>query len=555
MIYRYSPLDQQIVDQRVTQFRYQTQRYLNQQITDEQFLPLRLQNGLYIQRLAPMLRISVPYGCISSDQIRQIAKISRDYDKGYVHLTTRQNIQINWPKLEEVPDILADLAKVQMHAIQTSGNCIRNFTSDPFAGVCQDEIVDPRPYCEVLRQWATLHPEFAFLPRKFKIAVIASEQDRAAILAHDIGLRIVNGDSGIGFQVFVGGGLGRTPVIGSEIYSYVPLKDIIRVLNAILRVYNLKGRRDNKYKARIKILVRALGVEQFRQLVDEQRQLEQQITPDLTPEQVDSVAQRFTQPNYQPIDGLLAEQQLQQQGRQDSKFKQWVADNCKTHKVNGYTAVVATIKTIGVPTGDITAEQLDSIATIADDFSMCQMVLTHDQNIVFPYVRKDQLYDLWLQINQSHLQQTSAQSMQDMICCPGGDYCSLANAKSIPVAELIQRQYSQSNINQKLGSIQVKISGCMNACGHHHIGHIGVLGVDKKGEEWYQILLGGRSDQKASLAKILGPSVARHQISAVIDAIIQTYQQLKNTNEQFIDTVHRVGLEPFKVAVYGKPKN
>ena len=550
-MYKYTEFDQKIVDQRVEQYRDQTQRYLQGQITEQQFLPLRLQNGLYVQRLAPMLRICVPYGCISSKQLRQISYISRHYDKGYIHLTTRQNIQINWPALEEVPDILADLAAVQMHAIQTSGNCIRNFTSDPFAGVALDELIDPRPYCELLRHWATLHPEFAFLPRKFKIAVTASDVDRAAILAHDIGIKLIEKNGEVGCCIYVGGGLGRTPIIASKIYDFIPLPELIRILNSILRVYNLHGRRDNKYKARIKILVKALGVDKFRDMVDEQYALEQKLTPELKQADLAAVTARFVVPKYQTLDALEQQQKLQQDLASNQVFNNWYQANCYSHKVKGYQAMVITVKEIGVPTGDMSAEQLDAVADLADKYSFGQMVLTHEQNIVFTDVRKQDVYKLWQQTLAINLNSSLAETAQDMICCPGGDFCSLANAKSIPVAEDLQRLL-QKYAETDLGKISINISGCMNACGHHHIGNIGILGVDKKGQEWYQIQLGGRSDENARVGKILGPSFAREKVPAVIEQILQVFNTNRKAKELFIDTYERVGIEPFKQQVYAK---
>jgi len=549
-MYVYDSYDQQIVDQRVAQFREQTDRFLKGELAAEEFLPLRLQNGLYIQRHAPMLRIAVPYGLISSTQLRRIAHISRKYDKGYAHFTTRQNIQLNWPALEDVPDILADLAEVQMHAIQTSGNCIRNTTTDQFAGVIADEIEDPRPWCEIIRQWSTLHPEFAFLPRKFKIAVnAATNTDRAAIRFHDIGLQLVKNEAGdIGFQVFVGGGLGRTPIVGQEINAFLPQQHLLSYLDAILRVYNLKGRRDNKYKARIKILVKALGVEAFRTLVDEQWKLIKDGAETLTVSEIERVKSHFVDPAYEPIEDQT--EALAQLRFDHSAFDKWIQRNVESHKKAGYAAVTVSLKKPGYAPGDATAEQIDTLANLAESYSFGELRVSHQQNIILADVKQSDLFTLWNALSALGLADATVGTLNDVICCPGGDYCALANAKSIPIAEAIQVKFDDLDYLYDLGDIDLNISGCMNACGHHHIGNIGILGVDKKGEEFYQISLGGDSGIDGQIGKILGPSFKAEQVPDVLQKVIDTYVEKRQENELFIDAVHRLGLDPFKERVY-----
>ncbi|MFS1525913.1 nitrite/sulfite reductase [Microbulbifer sp. 2304DJ12-6] len=551
-MYRYDDRDRAILNDRVAQFRGQTQRYLSGELSEEQFLVLRLQNGLYIQRLAPMLRIAVPYGLLNSTQLRRLARISRDYDKGYAHFTTRQNLQFNWPHLEDVPDILAELAEVEMHAVQTSGNCIRNTTSDPFAGIAPDEIADPRPYCELIRQWSSFHPEFAFLPRKFKIAVSGSEQDRAAIRVHDIGVQIKKRAGEVGFQILVGGGQGRTPVIAETIRDFLPEVDLLSYLEAIVRVYNRLGRRDNKYKARIKILVKALGTEEFGRRVEEEWQQIKNGTEKLTPKALQWARSFFTARNYKTFDGSASEAALQQQAEGDRAFARWLERNTYCHRVPGYRAIKLSTKPTGVPPGDVTDRQLDAIADLADDFSFGEARVTHDQNVVLADVEQDKLYALWQQARKAGFATPNIGTLTDMICCPGGDYCSLANAKSIPVAEAIQRRFDDMDYLYDLGDLNLNISGCMNACGHHHVGHIGILGVDKKGEEFYQIQLGGSASNDASLARVLGPSFSRAEVPAVIGKILDLYVQQRRTAEPFIDTYKRIGLQPFKESVYAK---
>ncbi|MFT7558656.1 MAG: sulfite reductase (NADPH) hemoprotein beta-component [Flavobacteriales bacterium] len=550
-MYVYDDYDRKIINERVEQYKRQTTRFLEGKLKEEEFLPLRLQNGLYVQRLAPMLRIAVPYGMINTRQLRKLAKVARNYDKGYVHFTTRQNIQLNWPKLEEVPDILAELAGVEMHAVQTSGNCIRNTTTDQFAGVAVDEIVDPRPYCEIIRQWSTFHPEFAFLPRKFKIAVSGTEDDRAAIHFHDIGLQIVTNDrKEIGFQVLVGGGLGRTPVIASVVREFLPEKDLLTYLEAILRVYNLRGRRDNKYKARIKILVKATGVEEFSALVEDEWQHIRDTQTRLTDKEINRAKSYFTEHDYETINAEPVNAANEALASENKAFSNWMSRNISSHKVEGYCAVSLSLKPIGVPPGDVTDRQLDAIADLADQYSFSEVRSTHQQNIVLADIKISDLFDLWSALRENGLATPNIGTLNDMICCPGGDYCSLANAKSIPVAEAIQNEFDDLDYLYDLGDIELNISGCMNACGHHHIGHIGILGVDKRGKEFYQIQLGGRQDNKAAIGKVLGPSFSREEVTSVIVKIINVYTSNRVDGETFINAYDRLGIVPFKEAVY-----
>jgi len=550
-MYRYDQYDQTIVDERVAQYRDQTQRYLAGTISEEEFLPLRLQNGLYVQRLAPMLRIAVPYGLLSSQQIRKLAHISRKYDKGYVHFTTRQNIQLNWPQLEEVPDILAELASVEMHAIQTSGNCIRNTTTDQYAGVAADEIEDPRPWCEIIRQWSTLHPEFAFLPRKFKIAVCGSEEDRAAFLLHDIGIQLVTNDQGeSGFHIFVGGGLGRTPVIASSIREFLPREHLLTYLDAILRVYNRYGNRDNKYKARIKILVRAWTADVFAERVESEWAHLKDGPATLTGDEIERMKSFFTMPDYKTVDAQALDSELQQTAGQNKAFARWLERNTRTQKQAGYRSVSLSLKPAGVAPGDVTDQQLETIADLADRFSFGELRSTHNQNIVLTDVLVCELFELWELARAAGLATPNIGTINDMICCPGGDYCSLANAKSIPVAEAIQRKFDDLDYVYDLGDLELNISGCMNACGHHHIGHIGILGVDKKGEEWYQIQIGGSASKDAALAKVLGPSLSREAVTDSIEKLLDVYVENRLEGETFLAAYQRIGIDKFKERVY-----
>ncbi len=546
-MYSYDEQDQTVVDERAAQYRDQTRRYFEGKLTEEQFLPLRLQNGLYIQRHAPMLRIAVPYGHLAAKQLRMIAHIARTYDKGYVHFTTRQNIQLNWPKVEDSPAILEDLASVQMHCIQTSGNCIRNTTSDPLAGVCHDEVEDPRPYCEIIRQWSTLHPEFAFLPRKFKIAVTGAPVDRAAVRVHDIGLRLVKDESGeTGFEVIVGGGLGRTPIIGKVIRRFLPKRHLLSYLDAILRVYNLKGRRDNKFKARIKILVKEMGVEAFREAVEtEWRQIRDRFP--LEEETIDWYKARFVRPDYDPEAG---EEEWLERRREEAAFDAWYRYNTTAHKVPGYRVVFLSLKPPGVAPGDMTSEQLEAVARLCERYSFGVTRTTHTQNLVFADVRQTDLYELWQSLRELNLATPNVGKLTDMICCPGLDYCALANASSISVAHDIYARFEDLDYLYDLGDIRVNLSGCMNGCGHHSVGHIGILGVDKKGEEWYQITLGGSSADEATLGSRLGPAVAKDKVADTVEAIIETYVAQRKEDEAFLETVRRIGVQPFKERVY-----
>ena len=548
-MYVYDQYDQHIIEDRVRQFRDQTRRFLAGELADEEFRPLRLQNGLYIQRYAPMLRVAVPYGLLSSTQVRKLAEIARHYDKGYAHISTRTNVQFNWPELEDVPEILAELATVQMHAIQTSGNCIRNTTTDQFAGVAKDELIDPRPWCEIIRQWSTFHPEFAFLPRKFKIAVNGAVSDRAAIEVHDIGLEAVQNEAGeLGFRVSVGGGLGRTPIVGSFINEFLPWQHLLSYLDAILRVYNRYGRRDNKFKARIKILVKALTPEVFAERVDAEWAYLKDGPTTLTEAEVQRVSKFFVDPEYKALEDQ--DDALAQLGAEHPGFARWRQRNVVAHKKPGYAAVTLSLKSTGVAPGDVTDKQLDAIADLADRYSFGEVRNSHEQNMILADVEQAKLFELWHELRELGLATPNIGLLTDIICCPGGDFCSLANAKSIPIAESIQRRFDNLDYLFDLGNIDLNISGCMNACGHHHVGHIGILGVDKKGAEFYQVSLGGSSGRDASLGQILGPSFAQDSMPDVIEKIINVYVEQRTEDEQFIDTFRRIGIDPFKERVY-----
>ncbi|MBV61798.1 MAG: sulfite reductase [Nevskiales bacterium] len=548
-MYQYDAIDQTIVDERVRQFRDQTQRFLAGELTEDQYRPLRLQNGLYIQRFAPMLRIAIPYGLLSSLQLRKLASIAREYDRGYGHFTTRQNLQFNWPRLETVPDILEELASVQMHAIQTSGNCIRNTTSDQYAGVAADELEDPRPYCEIIRQWSTLHPEFAYLPRKFKIAVTASATDRAAIRVHDIGLQIVENAQGErGFAVFVGGGLGRTPVIGTCIRDFLEPVHMLSYLEAILRVYNRLGRRDNKYKARIKILVRESGAERFAEWVEAEWDKLRDTDLRLEPEDIAHIQDFFQPPAYEPrrdSDAVAA------QAASESGFGRWMAHNVIAHKQPGYRIVTVSLKAPDDAPGDCSAEQMERVADLADTHGFGEIRTTHEQNLILPDVPHEDLYTVWKALDEVGLATPNHGTLSDMIACPGLDFCSLANAGSIGVAREINALFDDLDEQYDLGEIKLKMSGCMNGCGHHSVGHIGILGVDKKGEEWYQITLGGTAAEDAELGQRLGASVSRQDIAPAIRKIVDRYAEVREGDELFLDTVRRLGITPFREAVYG----
>ena len=550
-MYRYDQYDRQMLQDRIAQFRDQTRRFLAGELENAQFLPLRLQNGLYVQRLAPMLRVAIPYGCLSSVQLRKLAHIARHYDKGYAHFSTRQNIQFNWPKLPEVPDILAELAEVEMHAIQTSGNCIRNTTTDQFAGVSPHEIEDSRPWCEIIRQWSTFHPEFAHLPRKFKIAVCGTETDQAATQVHDIGLYIVRNFTGdVGFQVLVGGGLGRTPVIGQVINEFLPWQHLLSYLDAILRIYNQEGRRDNKYKARIKILVKELGVDVFRNKVEAEWQYTKDGPNTLTENEFKRCKAFFTDPVYDTLvnDDAAVSAKL----NSDIRFNNWMERNVRDHKQIGYRIVTLCLKATGAAPGDLDAEQMEFVADLADRYSFGELRVTHEQNLVLTDVKLVDLPALYDALQREHLATPYTGLLNDMISCPGGDFCSLANAKSIPIAEAIQRRFDNFELQKQIGEITLNISGCMNACGHHHVGNIGVLGVDKKGEEFYQVTLGGSSDRQAALGKVIGPSFAQEEMPDEVDKVLQVYLARRQNNERFIDTYNRIGIEPFQEHVYAK---
>ncbi|WP_336012605.1 nitrite/sulfite reductase [Acinetobacter calcoaceticus] len=546
-MYLYTDFDQQLINQRVAQFRDQTERYLAGKLSEDEYRPLRLQNGLYVQRYAPMLRIAVPYGLMSSKQLRKIAEVSTEYDRGYAHVSTRQNIQLNWPALEDVPEILAELATVQMHAIQTSGNCIRNTTTDQYAGVVAGEIADPRPTCELIRQWSTFHPEFAFLPRKFKIAVSAlEEKDRAATAFHDIGVYIVRNEAGeIGYKIMAGGGLGRTPIIGSVIREFLPREDLISYLEAVLRVYNLHGRRDNKYKARIKILVKALTPEVFAQKVEAEFEHTRESLR-IQPEILKKLDEEFIPFDYQD----LADEDFTALFAEHPKFKQWFNINTHAHKVKGYRIVTISLKRAGIAPGDMTTEEMNFIADLADKYTFGELRTTHEQNIALADVPQKDLFDVWQALEQQNMARAHIGFITDIISCPGGDFCSLANAKSIPIAEAITRRFDDLDKVYDLGYLDLNISGCMNACGHHHVGNIGILGVDKKGAEFYQITLGGNSDHDASIGDILGPSFAADAVADVIEEVLNTYLDLRTEGERFVDTYRRVGIQPFKERAY-----
>ncbi len=551
-MYIYDEIDQRIVDERVRQFRDQTRRHLAGELSEDEFRPLRLQNGLYIQRYAPMLRVAIPYGLLATRQLRKLAHIARTYDKGYGHFSTRQNIQFNWPKLEEVPDILAELAQVQMHAIQTSGNCIRNTTTDHFAGVAADEIVDSFVWCELIRQWSTFHPEFAYLPRKFKIAVSGSAEDRAATWVHDVGLHALKNAAGeIGFRVIVGGGLGRTPIVGHAIREFLPWRHLLTYLEAILRVYNRYGRRDNKFRARIKILVKDLTPEGFAQKVEEEWSHLADGPSTLIEEELRRIEGRFTRPEY----AELSPSDLRMDARLATErgFANWHKRNVHAHKVPGYAAVTLSLKRTGVAPGDVSAEQMDAIAGLADRYSFGELRVSHEQNLIFSDVRASDLYALWQELKPLGLATPNIGLLTNIISCPGGDFCSLANAKSIPVAEAIQRRFDDLDYLHDIGELDLNISGCMNSCGHHHVGHIGILGVDKQGEEFYQVSIGGAQGVDASLGKVIGPSFAQHDVPDVVERLIEVYlERREGEEERFIDTVRRIGIEPFKEYVYEK---
>ncbi len=545
-MYQYTEYDREFLHARVDEFRDQTDRYIAGQIDDDEYKQLRLRNGLYLQTHAYMLRVAIPYGLLSSVQMRKLGHVARVYDKGYGHMTTRQNIQYNWPQLEQVPDLLSELADVDMHAIQTSGNCIRNTTTDPLAGAIEDEIEDPRPWCELIRQWSTLHPEFNWLPRKFKIAVTGALSDRAAVQVHDIGLRLKKNNSGdTGFEVFVGGGLGRTPYIGQVINSFLPSQHLLTYLAAILRVYNLEGRRDNLYKARIKILVNAMGIDRFRERVEHEWQHASNSDDTFTEDDIESLKKQFPLAPH-----LGGELQQPDQVFSNPLFNQWYLANTKAHRDSGRRIVYISLKAPGTPAGDITAEQMEAVADLADEFSLGEIRSTHEQNLVLAHVPADQLFSLWSALKQHKLATPNLGKLTDMIVCPGLDYCSLANAGTLAIYDQIYQRFDNLDYLHELGDISIKISGCMNACGHHHIGDIGILGVDKGGVEWYQLTIGGHSGNSAAIGKRLGKAIAKSEVADAIERLLSAYIANRNDNESFHEAVNRLGTEPFKERVY-----
>ncbi|MBS1189351.1 MAG: sulfite reductase, beta subunit (hemoprotein) [Rhodocyclaceae bacterium] len=548
-MYRYDAVDRQFLQERVAQYRDQVRRWQAGELSDDEFRPLRLQNGLYIQRHAPMLRIAVPYGQLGSGQLRKLAAVARTYDKGYGHFTTRHNLQFNWVRIEDTPDILARLAEVNLHSIQTSGNCIRNITTDHFAGVAADEVIDPRPLAEILRQWSTFHPEFAFLPRKFKFAISGTREDRAVTWFHDIGLHLVEGPGGeTGFRVLVGGGLGRTPIRGQVVRDYLPWQHILTYCEAILRVYNRFGRRDNAYKARIKILVQALGIEAFARQVEAEWAHLKDGPSTITQAEFDRVAAHFEPPAYEALPD--ADFCLAQHKQDDPAFARWAARCVHAHKVPGYAAVTLSLKKHGDNPGDITADQMDVVADLADRFSFGELRISHEQNVILADVPKSELYTVWHNARAAGLATPNVGLLTDVICCPGGDLCDLANAKSVPIAKAIQARFDDLDYLHDLGEIDLNISGCMNACGHHHVGHIGVLGVDRNEAEFYQVTLGGRQGSDARLGKVIGPAFAAEEMPGVVEKVLQVYVAHRHADERFIDTLDRLGLAPFKDRVY-----
>ena len=548
-MYRYDEFDETFVHQRVEQFRGQVERRVKGELSEEQFRPLRLMNGLYLQLHAYMLRVAVPYGTLNARQMRKLAFIADEYDRGYGHFTTRQNIQFNWPKLPDVPDILAHLATVEMHAIQTSGNCIRNISADQWAGVAADEAEDPRPYAELMRQWSSLHPEFSFLPRKFKIAVTGAEADRAAIAYHDIGLRVKTNSVGeIGFEVFVGGGMGRTPMLGVRVRGWLAKDELLAYLEAIMRVYNLHGRRDNKYKARIKILVHELGADEFiAQVEEEYARID---APRVVPpeHELERIAAYFAPPDYEDLaddDPDHARHVVK-----NKKFAQWVERNVSAHKVPGYAIVNISLKPIGGIPGDASADQMRGVADLAENFSLDEIRVTHEQNLVLPNVARRDLFSVWQALVEHGLAEANIGLVSDIIACPGMDFCTLATARSIPIAQDISKRLGDIARQRDIGDLKIKISGCINACGHHHAGHIGILGLEKRGEEYYQITLGGSADESASIGKIIGPGFSSETITDAVETIVDTYVGLRHNGETFLEAYRRVGAEPFKEAVY-----
>ena len=549
-MYRYDEFDHTVVRERVVQFREQVGRRLAGEITEDEFKPLRLMNGLYLQLHAYMLRVAIPYGTLSSRQMRTLAHIARAYDKGYGHFTTRQNIQYNWPKLVDVPDLLDELAKVEMHALQTSGNCIRNVTADPYAGVAAGEVEDPRIYAEIIRQWSTLHPEFTFLPRKFKIALTGTDTDRAAVKLHDIGIAIIRDENGaVGFRIDVGGGQGRTPIIAETIRDFLPKQDLLPYLEAILRVYNMLGRRDNIYKARIKILVQSEGLERFTELVEEEFTHLKGGAVELPQAELDRIRAYFAAPRYETLDN--GSKELESARQADEEFAAWVKTNVDTHKQPGYAIVNISLKPVGGIPGDASAEEMEAVADLADRYSFGEIRVTHEQNLTLPSVQQSELFSLWLGLKIHGLATANIGHAGDIIACPGLDYCNLANARSIPVAQAISRKFENIRRQHDIGRLTINISGCINACGHHHVGNIGLLGVEKNGEELYQITLGGRADENAEIGRIVGPAFSYDDVPGAVETVVETYlQQREDNDESFVDAYARLGATPFKEALY-----
>ncbi len=549
-MYRYDEYDSEFVRARTKQFRKQIERRLAGSLSEDQFKPLRLMNGLYLQLHAYMLRVAIPYGTFSDTQLFKLADIADKYDRGYGHFTTRQNIQFNWIELDGVADLFEELADVEMHAIQTSGNCIRNTTSDPWAGACVDEIEDPRLTAELIRQWSSLHPEFMYLPRKFKIAVIASKKDRAALKTHDIGLQIIKDDNGAtGYKIFVGGGLGRTPILAQELKRFLPRDELLPYLESIMRVYNRYGRRDNKYKARIKILVQETGIDNFKSEVDKEYA---NLTPSeiaVSTDEIKRISAYFSEPDYEEID--KTDNSLKTERSLDREFNAWITNNIAPHKNNGYAIVNISLKPKDGAPGDITSEQMRVVAQLAKQFSFGEIRATHEQNLVFANVKKSDLYEVFKVLKSTNLGDTNVGLITDIICCPGMDFCSLATARSIPISQSIWERFADIEQQQDIGEIKIKISGCINACGHHHVGNIGILGLEKSGVEYYQIKIGGDASETSSLGDITGPGVSKDELIDAVDNIVSLYKKRRNKNEQFIDTYRRIGMKPFQEVIYG----
>ena len=547
-MYKYSEKDKKILKKRTSEFKYQVERRLNGDLTEDEFKPLRLMNGLYLQLHAYMLRVAIPYGELSYLQLKKLAEISKKFDRGYGHFTTRQNIQFNWPKLTDVPKILEELASVEMHAIQTSGNCIRNISCDHLAGINNEEVEDPRPWCEIIRQWSTFHPEFSFLPRKFKIAVTASKKDRAAIEVHDIGLRLIKKNSRIGFEVYVGGGQGRSPFIAKKIKDFLEKKDLLNYLEAILSVYNELGRRDNIYKARIKILVNELGKEKIKSMIEDKYKNFANKKLELSDDQIKKIHNFFKLPVKQPKNSIIPKVD-------NIEFKQWISQNVINHKVKGYSVVMISLKPPGKPPGDMNANQMNELSQLSNDYSFGEIRVTHEQNILLPHVENKKIYDLWLKLKKIGLSTPNIGLISDIICCPGMDYCALATARSIPISQKISHSFNNYNQQKNIGDLKIKISGCINACGHHHVGNIGILGLDKNGEESYQITLGGSATENASIGEIVGPSFPESELMDALNTILKTYKKNRiSEDEDFLKVFNRIGISEFKKDLYDNPQ-